>query len=259
MTTALPDDQLFDLPTLPERLLSLADEFIGHNDAFAQDSAARMGAAELRERFPSARSLAERALEIRESVEHTLRPAPAVVDVSLELQQMAFLASGAADELLIALGLVQKGKAGAETHIQLAGALTALGAPASVDLAERLTAEMHRQRVPLSGELLQLSSADIAAMRAVARGKVHVTLMLGRQYITHEGGARLSINTVRALEAPSFLRRDGVQKESVPQRLRLTTAGIRALAGAFGRTPPPVSGPRSVPPLPQSTSVKRSR
>ncbi|MER6500139.1 hypothetical protein ABT218_12290 [Streptomyces sp. NPDC001455] len=206
--------------------------------------------------------MAEQTLAIRESVTHTLRHTPAVVDVSIRLRQMAFLTSGAADELLIALDLVKNSKVGAGLHIQLAKHLTVLGAPTSVDLAESLTAEMRRQGMPLSGQVLQLSSADIAAMRDVACGKANVTQMLGRQYVTNEGGTRISINTVRNLEKRTLLHRHGVQEESIPQRLLLTAAGIRALASTFAQAPPHVSasGLQSVPPLQQQApTAKRTR
>ncbi|MFF3125894.1 hypothetical protein ACFVRD_27005 [Streptomyces sp. NPDC057908] len=264
MTTALSDhDPLFDLPTLPERLLALADEFICHNDALGEVSTADVRAAALRQHIPSTHALAARALEVRESVERMLRSTPAVVDASLRLQEIAFLSTGAVDELLGALSLVRAGKDGADNRIHMAANLTALGAATSVDLAETLAVEMRRQRVPLTGEAApQLSSKDVTALRAVARGKAHITLMLGRQYITAEDGStKVSTTTVRSLESRFLLHRGGEPQESVPQRLRLTASGMRTLAGTFGQAPPPAQGLQGGPSLPQppSESVKRSR
>ncbi|MFE7046301.1 hypothetical protein ACFU9X_45115 [Streptomyces atratus] len=169
----------------------------------------------------------------------------------------------AAQPLLGALSLVKAGKDGAGNRIHMAANLTALGAATSVDLAETLAVEMRRQRVPLTGEAASLlSSKDVTALRAVARGKAHITLMLGRQYITAEDGStKVSSTTVRSLGSRFLLHRDGEPQESVPQRLRLTASGMRTLAGSFGQAPPPAQGLQGGPSLPQppSESVKRSR
>ncbi|MFJ1551491.1 hypothetical protein [Streptomyces sp. NPDC088246] len=269
MTTALSDhDQLFDLPSLPAQILDLADDFIVNGDLLEALSATdHLPVSALRQQIPAAQTLVAQTLAVRECVERTLRSTPAAVDASVRLRQTAYLAAGAADQLFRALALADVGQDGAESRVGMAKDLTAHGAETCVALAENIAVETLRRQVAQTGkDAPQLTSADLPAMRAVARGKAHVTLMLGRQYITNDDGPRLGINTIRDLEARALIRREGApqgqegQQEGKPQRLRLTAAGVRALAGSFGQAPTAGPGHQSSPfPVRTSAPVKRSR
>ncbi|MEU2131749.1 hypothetical protein [Streptomyces sp. NPDC018352] len=265
MTTALSDhDQLFDLPSLPERLITLADDFIVHSDLLkALAATGHLRGTALRRQIPTTQLLAVQTLEVRESVKQTLRSTPAAVDASLRLRQTAFLTAGAAEELRGILTLIESGHSIAAEQVGTAKDLAALGADTCVALAEILAAETLRQQVAQTREdTPRLASTDMPAMRAVARGKAQVTLMLGRQYITNDDGARLSISTIRDLETRALIRREGAPQgqEGKPQRLRLTAAGVRALAGSFGQPPTATPGHRRGPSSARTTAhVKRSR
>lgn len=263
MTTALSDhDQLFDLPSLPVRLITLADDFIVHSDLLkALAATSHLQGSALRQQIPASQRLAVHTLGVRESVEGTLRRTPAVVDASLRLRQTAYLATGVVDELRGLLRLNDTGHSVAASQVGMAMDLAALGAETCFALAEVLAVETLRQRVTQTREdPPRLSSADLPAMRAVARGKAHVTLMLGRQYISNEAGPRLSINTIRDLETRALIQREDAQHEGRPQRLRLTAAGVRALAGSFGQEPSTAPGHQSSPsPVHAPASTKRLR
>ncbi|MDV9196046.1 hypothetical protein [Streptomyces sp. Wh19] len=261
MTTALSDHtQLFDLPTLPEQLINLADDFIVHGDLLKALAATdHLQGTTLRQQIPATEALAVLTLRVRESVQSTLRSTPAVVDASLRLRQTAYLTAGACEELRGLLILNEDGHSIAAHQVGMAKDLTALGAESCVALAETLAVETLRQRVaPTNEEAPRLSSADLPAMHAVARGKAHLTLMLGRQYISNDDGARLSINTIRDLESRALIQREDAEQEGKPQRLRLTAAGVRALANTFGQTPPTAPGHQSSPsPVPAPAPMKR--
>ncbi|MEE1744100.1 hypothetical protein [Streptomyces sp. JV184] len=263
MTTALSDHcQLFDLPSLPERLITLADDFIVHGDLLkALAATGHLQGSALRQQIPTTQELVVLTLGVRESIDGTLRSTPAVVDASLRLRQTAYLAAGAAEELRGLLILNDAGHSVAAHQAGMAKDLTALGAETCVALAETIAVETLRQRVAQTRESAPvLSSADLPAMHAVARGKAHVTLMLGRQYISNDDGARLSINTIRGLETRALIQREDADQEGKPQRLRLTAAGVSALASAFGQAPSTTPGHQSSPsPVHAPAPMKRSR
>lgn len=263
MTTALSDHcQLFDLPSLPERLITLADDFIVHGDLLKTLAVTgHLQGPALRQQIPRTQDLAVFTLGVRESVEGTLRSTPAVVDASLRLRQTAYLAAGAAEELRGLLILNDAGHSVAGHQAGMAQDLTALGAETCIALAETIAVESLRQRVAQPSENVPvLASTDLPAMHAVARGKAHVTLMLGRQYISNDDGARLSITTVRDLETRALIQRGGEEQEGRPQRLRLTTAGVSALAGSFGQAPSTTPGQQSSPsPVHSPAPTKRLR
>ncbi|MFD8847589.1 hypothetical protein [Streptomyces sp. NPDC059604] len=267
MTTPLSEpDQLFDLPSLPERLIVLADEFIVHNDDLnALAATGHLQGLALRRQIPASHRLAVHVLTVRQSVEETLGSTPAVVDISLRLRQTAYLTAGATDELRGLLALNETGHSVAATQVETARDLAALGAETCVALAEKLAVETVRQQMARTrGDTSRIASADLPALLAVARGKAHVTLMLGRQYITNDDGPRLGINTIRDLESRALVQREGAAQgqEGQPQRLRLTEDGVRALAGAFTQAPSASPGRQtSAPaqaPAPAATSVAPS-
>ncbi|MFB6987934.1 hypothetical protein ACFC0C_16445 [Streptomyces sp. NPDC056178] len=255
-------EHLFDLPSLPEQLLGLAGSFTRHNDALSTLSAGEpeSGAA-LRKHIPSTHALGRQTLDVMDSAERLLHPTPAAVEAGLRLRQLAFLTTGAVDELLGALDLVEAGANGADTRLQLAKELTLLGPEAAVGIAERLAVEMRPQRVAPEREgTTRLSPPELTALRAVARGEVQVTKMLGKQYVSSHG-TRLSIATIRTLESKELLKRDKGPQEALPQRLILTAAGDRALADVFGQSPvtTPAIHPAPNPSNAPSAAVSRSR
>ncbi|AZM57990.1 hypothetical protein DMA15_30005 [Streptomyces sp. WAC 01529] len=116
--------------------------------------------------------------------------------------------------------------------------LTALGADDALATAELLTVEMRHQRLLPAGRSLDLSPAQRTALRAVARGFVTIDRHTDKPRVSHDD-VRVSISTIRSLEARGLLNREETPRILHDERVHLTADGCRTLAASFGHPRPP--------------------
>ncbi|MGW6742861.1 hypothetical protein ACWGDX_19415 [Streptomyces sp. NPDC055025] len=272
-----------DTPSLPERLLILADAFTRHNDTLATlDPTKATSAAVLRPHVLALQSLARDTLTARDAANsQSLHRSTDVCDTEIRLTQLAFLTIAAADHLLDAEDIIDAARADAETpgrddphsylhalmdagrQIHMARDLTALAPETTARLAETLAAELHRQGrntpVPATAQHIVLSPAQQSALRAVARGQVQVSEAAGKERVSSRDG-RLPITTIRVLEAKDLLKRRDRPNAPGQQRLRLTAAGRQTLAAAATRRPQPaLLSTRPAKPARTTTTAARTR
>ncbi|MFI8102110.1 hypothetical protein [Streptomyces sp. NPDC086023] len=139
-------------------------------------------------------------------------------------------------------------------HLREADTLTALGAPDVLRAAADLAAALRTQKS--SGRAHPMSPAQYTALHAAASGYVTVDA-LGSEEWARNRLDRLSMGTVRSLEARGWVRREA--HHPVPGsrsvRLHLTDTGRVALASRLGRTPV-VTRPSALAAQPARTRIR---
>ncbi|MFE9367863.1 hypothetical protein ACFYNN_34950 [Streptomyces sp. NPDC006978] len=249
-----PDEGLlFDVPAPPtpvERLLMLADSYVQHNDML--DRLLRSGPqAEPDTNVASAQRLAYATrTAIKTILDGRLFESHELSDAVVRLQQLAYLSS-----------------ASMEHPLATARMLTALAPEATMGCADSLAGEIRRRRwSTTAAPIHQLNPTEHTALWEIACGNVVTTSSLGRQYV-HYRDVRVLIGTLRSLEANDLIER--VPQSASPayvggplqDRVRLTSAGISALASTICLPPAAGSPPATTPPpTPVSTrTATRSR
>jgi hypothetical protein len=97
--------------------------------------------------------------------------------------------------------------------------------------AELFVTERSRRGFPPLHQPPALTTAQDAALRAVARGDV--TIDRNKPFVRHEN-PRVSISTIRALEARRLVDREKFPQWLHNERVHLTPEGCRDLAASFG-------------------------
>ncbi|WP_432012729.1 hypothetical protein [Streptomyces cucumeris] len=179
---------------------------------------------------------------------------PAVRTVYTRVRQLAHLATDAADHLLDAVDILGDTRAGlpvqgdgpllthqqareeAGSRLTLVRDLTALGAPDAVAAAELFATERRHRGAHLLPQPPALSSAQDAALRAVAQGEVTITD--DKPYL-RSNDLRVSISTIRSLESRSLVAREPCPIWLQDERVHLTPDGCHVLTAAFSRTRAP--------------------
>ncbi|WP_132836140.1 hypothetical protein [Streptomyces sp. BK205] len=254
MTEPPAESLLFDVvppPTPVERLLHLADQYTQHNDGLdlflgtpsppAPD--AHVGSAQSLVVGTQSAIKAIQDERLYESVE--------LAETIRRLKQLAFLTSSSVD-----LG------AGAARE------LTALAPEAAVGCAVTLAGETRRRRwatAPAPDD--RLTAVHRMALAEIACGHVVASSSLGREF-TRSREPKVLMSTLRVLETKGLAERTAGSAPAAYvggpplDRVRLTGAGITALASVIGSPP---AGPSTVPgptphPLPATAeAATRSR
>ncbi|MCG7207283.1 hypothetical protein [Streptomyces arenae] len=254
MTEPPAESLLFDVappPTPVERLLHLADQYTQHNDALdlflgatnppAPD--AHVGSAQ---RLATDTQSAIKAIQderLYESVELT--------ETVMRLRQLAFLTSASAD---LSAGAARE--------------LTALAPEAAVGCAVTLVSETRRRRwatAPAPDD--RLTAVHRTALAEIACGHVVASSSLGREF-TRSREPKVLMSTLRALETRGLAERTAGSAPAAyvggPPlgRVRLTSAGITALASVIdvppaGPSTAPGTTPRPLPATAQATARSR--
>ncbi|MEU8954991.1 hypothetical protein AB0C93_11870 [Streptomyces sp. NPDC048518] len=244
----------------PEALLALGADYNRHNDALHSLYVMEMNGAQpataVGRQFPRTQHLAKSALLIIKALnEQPMFPSPGIRSVYARIRQLANLALDAADHLLDAEDLLDDTRVGAPSEhgvpltaeevreevrgrLILVRDLTALGADDTLAAAELLTTEMRRQRLLPTGPSLDLSPAQHTALRAVAQGFVTIDRHTDKPRISHDD-VRISISTIRSLEARGLLGREETPRILHDERVHLTVDGCHTLAASFGYPRPP--------------------
>ncbi|WP_413100250.1 hypothetical protein [Streptomyces sp. Inha503] len=234
-------------PTPVERLLLLADQYVGHNDTL--DRLLRAGPqAEPDAHLASAQRLASATRTALKAVtDERLYESHALSDTVVRLQQLAFLSS-----------------ASAEHRLPMARMLTALAPEAATGCADSVAREIRRRRWSATDAPdHELTATQHTALWEIACGHVVVTSSLGRHYV-HFRGERVLIGTLRSLEANGLAERVPKSASSAyvggpfQDRVRLTAAGTTALAAAISR-PPTTTAPGTAPAPAAVKTATRSR
>ncbi|MFI5751068.1 hypothetical protein ACIBBE_35350 [Streptomyces sp. NPDC051644] len=250
MTTPPSDGLLFDVavpPTLVERLLLLADQYVQHNDTLDRllraDSPTEPDA-----HVASAQQLASATrAAIKAVTDERLFESHELSDTVVRLQQLAFLSSASTDH-----------------RLPMARTLTALAPEAATGCADTVARELRRRRGSTTDPPgHQLTATHHTALWEIARGNVVATSSLGRQYV-HYRDERVLIGTLRSLEANGLAERVPKSTPSayvggpLQDRVRLTSAGTTALAAAISR-PPGTRAPGTTPAPAAAKTATRSR
>ncbi|MER5826165.1 hypothetical protein ABT086_28865 [Streptomyces mirabilis] len=254
MTTPPTESLLFDVPpplTPIERLLHLADQYTRHNDAL--DILLRTATEpEPQAHVASAQRLASDArIAVKAIHDERLYGSTELTECVVRLKQLAFLCAASAD-----LG------------VQAARELTALAPEAAVGCAAALAAETRRRHWSTAiAPDERLTAAQRTALVQIACGHVVASSSLGREF-TRSREPKILMSTLRALESKDLAERTpnsapGAYIGGPPQdRVRLTPAGITALASVIGLPPTgPGAAPGTAPrPIPTATpTATRSR
>ncbi|MFD9630199.1 hypothetical protein [Streptomyces violascens] len=236
MTQPPAEGLLFDVPVPPtpvERLLLLADQYTRHNDALDLLLGASAPPAPDTHAAPAQRLAADTQSAIKAIHGERLYESVELTETVMRLNQLTFLASASAD--------LSAGQA---------RVLTALAPEAAVGCAVTLAAETRRRRwatAPAPDD--RLSAVQRTALAEIACGHVTSSSSLGREF-TRSREPKVLMSTLRALETKGLAERTA---RSAPaayisgpplDRVRLTAAGITALASVIG-TPP--AGPGTTP------------
>ncbi|MFD5111666.1 hypothetical protein ACFWNG_05015 [Streptomyces sp. NPDC058391] len=266
-----------DVPPLPERLLILAGTYTRHNDALAADGPTPVPG--LQADIPATERLTETVLSMIDAVRsQPLVRTLDVRDVEIQLRQLAFLTSAAADHLLNAREITDAARAespdntdpyhsslrartDAARQVQTAFELTALGPATSADAAEALAAAMRRQRLDFAsaGRQVNLSAAQHTALRAVARGHVEIYEAAGRHYANSHDD-RLLLTTLRSLESKQLIQYEDRPGSTNRRRAHLTATGRQTLTAGYGLPQPNGLRTRAAPkPAATTTSPARTR
>ncbi|MFD5111669.1 hypothetical protein ACFWNG_05030 [Streptomyces sp. NPDC058391] len=239
--------------TLPERLLALGAGFTRHHDVLQSITLLRgpNPASNLLRHIPTTQSLAREALEMFDA----LRAAPRLYhspDVRAAMErslQLAALATLAVDHLIGTVDILQNaaharraeavarhGEARLEAgrRTTLAGRFTSLGAEDCLATARLLACELHRQRLAPVHRPPAFSSAQRTALETVAAGRVTLDRLLDKPYV-QRGDARVTISTIRSLEARGLVHREPCTLVLHDERVHLTPDGCRALAAALSQ------------------------
>ncbi|MFJ6438658.1 hypothetical protein [Streptomyces sp. NPDC091416] len=249
MTQPPADTLLFDVPVpVPpvEQLLLLAGRYTRHNDALD------LALASPTDPDPQTHAASARQLASETSAAITAvldqQPGPDLSDALVRLNQLAYLSAQSA---------------GHNAH--MARELTALAAQDIVTCASHIAQEPDRGRSGTSAPPAErLNPTHRAALHDIARGRAVVTESMGRQYVNNRG-PRILISTLRHLESNGLV--DRAEGSAAPafkggpplDRLRLTPAGMTAVASFIGLPPAGSTAPtRVVPPSP-AQSPSRGR
>ncbi|GGU13716.1 hypothetical protein [Streptomyces violascens] len=254
MTEPPAETLLFDVPPPPtpvERLLHLADQYTQHNDALglllrATDPPAPDAHAVCAQRLATNTRSAIRAIQ-----GERLYESEELSEIVMRLKQLAFLAGASAD---LRTGPARE--------------LTALAPEAAVNCAMTLAAETRRRRwatAPTPED--RLSPVQRTALTEIACGHVVASSSLGREF-TRSREPKVLMSTLRALETKGLAERAAGTAHAAyiggpPQdRVRLTSAGINALASVIALPPAgpsaaPGTTPRPLPATAQATTRSR--
>lgn len=250
MTEPPADTFLFEIPAPPtpvERLLLLAGQYTLHNDTLDLGLAASTDP-DPATHVASARRLAsETSTAISAVIDQQPHINPDLSDALVRLSQLAYLSAQSGHDP------------------RMARDLTALAPEAIVNSAARIAQELGRGRSGAStAQKEHLTPLRCLALYEIARGHVVVTESVDRQYV-HSRGIRVPISTVRHLESHGLINRAGGSaapafKGGPPQdRVRLTPAGVTAVASFIGLPPASTSTPTGVVPPSPVQPASRSR
>ncbi|MEV0577103.1 hypothetical protein [Streptomyces sp. NPDC050392] len=251
MTQPPADTFLFDVPVpVPpvEQLLLLASQYTRHNDTLDL-ALASPTEPDPQTHAASARQLAsETSAAITAVLDQQPCPSPDLSDALVRLNQLAYLSAQSA---------------GHTAH--KARELTALAPQDIVTSTAHIVLEQDRGRSGTSAPPAErLTPAHCAALHDIAQGRAVVTKSMGRQYVNNRG-PRILVSTLRHLESTGLV--DRAEGSAAPafkggpplDRLRLTPAGMTAVASFIGLPPAGTNTPpRMVTPAP-AQSPSRSR
>ncbi|WP_019070543.1 hypothetical protein [Streptomyces hokutonensis] len=137
-------------------------------------------------------------------------------------------------------------------RVTLVTHLTALGADDALATAELFVTERSRRGFPPLYQPPVLTAAQDVALRAVARGDV--TIDRNKPFVRHEN-LRVSISTIRALEARRLVDREKFPQWLHNERVHLTPEGCSDLAASFGwPKAPALTTARPAAALPKATA-----
>ncbi|WP_078655903.1 hypothetical protein [Streptomyces fulvoviolaceus] len=230
-------------------------DFTRYNDALVRHRINGPGPSTfLAAQADAAQRLARAALDIVDTLNsQRMYHSPVIRSVYARVRQLAHLATDSADHLLDAAEILDNTRAGlpvelddsllvvltgqqalgeAGSRLTLVRDLTALGADDALTAAEAYVAERLRRGFSLPHQPPVLTAAQDAALRAVARGEV--TIADNKPYVRADD-LRVTISTVRALEARGLVAREECPLWLTDERVHLTPDGCRDLAASFGR------------------------
>jgi hypothetical protein len=268
-------------PAAPaEQLLDLAAEYRRHNDALSHLTEKHPQApTAFTEKADNARRLGLSAARVVHMIEEEhppkTRPIQVVRARAAHLHQLALDAAHHLDDASNILAAtssetrvrgrekspaLQQALQEARTRLDLARALTTLGPSDSVAAAEIYVAERRRQGILPLHRPPALSASQDAALRAVARGQVATH----KSFSDYDGtevperaigleGARVTITTIRSLEARGLVMRQPSSLLYHDSHVFLTPDGRRGLAASFGLSHPPATTPARPAPRPTAT------
>ncbi|AKH83907.1 hypothetical protein AA958_18805 [Streptomyces sp. CNQ-509] len=249
MTAA--DALLFDVPTPVERLLHLADQYTRHNDMLDLHLA-KLAADAAPGDNTHADSAKQLAYDTRTAITairaERLYASTEMTEILARLTQLAFLSTASASH-----------------DVRTARDLTALAADASVGCAAALATEMRRRGAMATAPDDRLSAERRTALAEIARGHVTVSNLFDRERAQSRRHNRVRLSTLRALEKHHLADRDPSSAPATyiggpPQdRIRLTPAGITALASVIALPQPPPGTPPAAARWPTPAHPPRAR
>ena len=238
----------------PERLLALGSDYSRHRDALSGLLYSGTRSADtLGRHIPRTQALARDAREFPDVLHGMLLYRSPEVSVVLDrVKQLAVLAITAADHLFDAVDFLRDAPPPhtrtedmtpthrralweAGRHKGLALGLTALGADDCLESAGILARQMRLQRIAPEHQPPPLSLAQHATLHAIARGDLSVDHHDGKVWV-ERSEIRVSISTVRALEARGLVTRETCPLPARADRIHLTPQGHRTLAASLGRS-----------------------
>lgn len=247
----------------PVQLLALAADYSRYNDALyslvTKDIDGASPATAVGKQVPRAQHLARSALDVVDALNHQrIYRGPGIRSVYARIRQLAHLALDSADHLMDAEDILDDARAGVPSEalledgppltpqgaraevrnrLLLVRDLTALGAEDALAAAELVATEMRRQHLLPATQPLGLSPAQLTALRAIAQG--HVTIARPADKLrTNRDDLRVSISTLRSLEARGLVGREETPRILHDERAHLTADGCRALVASFGHPRP---------------------
>jgi hypothetical protein len=248
-------------PTLPERTLALATTFTWHNDALISfiplAGTAAAWIEPLTNQVRLTRALQREALNLRDAIPSALLFARDVRAGHDRIVQLANGAVTAADQLDAALDLLRQARTGldesmlqsrAATHIALAAQLTSWGAEDSLGLAGLFAQALRSQLNYAPPVPTPFSPPQHSALEAIVSG--HVTVGAHERISVSRGPRRISLATVRALEARHLVLRTRSRRSPPDERLYLSSTGRQALAAVL-HSPPGTLAPHPRSPVPE--------
>ncbi|MEV5979677.1 hypothetical protein [Streptomyces sp. NPDC052114] len=259
----------------PEALLALGADYNRHNDALNSLSIMEINSARpataVGRQIPRTQHLATSALHIVDALNHQrMYHSPSIRSAYARIRQLAHLALDAADHLLDAEDILDDARVGAPSEdgapltaeearaevrdrLVLVRDLTALGADDTLATAELLATEMRRQHLLPANRSLDLSPAQHTALRAVAQGHVTIDRHDDKPRVSRDD-LRISISTIRSLEARGLVGREETPRILHDERVHLTADGCRTLAASFGHPRSPALA-TTRPAQPQATTA----